>query len=175
MTSGIKKRAVSAANEQFIRTLLKKVDVNECVKNIQCFTAADIASEGWDNAYVSYCGDDTYHFYISEVWFETLTEKEKVFLVVHEAMHIKLGHFLSNLNPRKLAHAALLREQEREADRAAVQFLRCYRGAVAWLRRMHRARKERTMHAMTPLDTHPRFSERIALVKYYSERAEQSF
>ena len=159
-----KNSCVAAHNEECIRSILKRVGVDEKVLEIRRFTKADIKEEGWDNAYIYYVGEDTYYFYISEDWFETLTEAEKIFLIAHEAMHIKLNHFEPYRNPRKKEDAAILREQEKEADQAAVALLRCLAGAIAWLKRMHKSRGKWWFESDSALDTHPRFTERITLL-----------
>lgn len=147
---------VSPENEQFIRAILSKLNINELVTAIKAFDKEDIEEYGEQNLIVArnvpesepllakiknyfsaHSPLTTYNILIGEKWFNTLSHEEKIFLVGHEASHILLGHikerYLDPKNPQDMIRS---REQENEADRHAALRLACIGGGIDFLKRL---------------------------------------
>ncbi len=114
-----------------------------------------------------------YILYIDEEWFNSLPECAQEFLVCHEIMHIKLHHFNRDLNPANEKHAAILREQEQEADIAAAKLLESAQGGIEFCFQFineqyqdyYRSYPEKLTMAPAPHDDHPTIGQRISYLK----------
>lgn len=87
--------AVSKENEQFIRALITELNMDDYCIEIRGMTYQAKLHVGYINAFVIptlFSKKKHAYLYISEVWFDTLSNEEKRALVGHELMHIYLNH-----------------------------------------------------------------------------------
>lgn len=96
--------AVSQENEQFIRAIITELEMDDYCIEIRGMTYYAKCEAGYINAFVMpsiFYKKRHAYLYISEMWFDTLSQEEKRALVGHELMHIKRNHitkqFLVNI------------------------------------------------------------------------------
>ncbi|MEX0940534.1 MAG: M48 family metallopeptidase [Candidatus Babeliales bacterium] len=87
-------KSISKENEQFIRAIIHELEMDNYCIEIRRMSNHAQQIVGRMNAFVTYSFKKEEHAYmfISEEWFETLSENEKQALVRHELMHLKYDH-----------------------------------------------------------------------------------
>lgn len=150
----------SIPTKKFIRELLKKAGLNDTVAIIAQFTEQELREIQNPTIEISKTGD-TYSITLHETWFNSLTERARAFVIMHEAMHIKLGHLEHDLNPESCNDMKKSREHELQADQEAVKLLQTNEGALDYF-----AREQKTEPKMElALNTHPTWQQRITGIK----------
>ena len=82
---------VSEASEAEVRAIAKKLDFNEPFQ-IKRMNWRGLQRFGYYNAFAYLMPFAGNYVFISEGFFNLLTQDEQLFLIGHELMHLKLGH-----------------------------------------------------------------------------------
>jgi Zn-dependent protease with chaperone function len=88
-------QALSEKNESFVRTIMHKLDMDDYCIEIRKMSNYAQRLVGRTNAFVipSVFGKKSHSYlYISEDWFDGLSDESKESLVKHELMHLKQNH-----------------------------------------------------------------------------------
>lgn len=86
-------RTISEENETYIRNILHEIQLPDAGSvRIRQLSKAALMRMTEKNACVVTIDRLPRYFYVNESWLNNLTEDEKQFLLLHEAMHLKLNH-----------------------------------------------------------------------------------
>lgn len=149
---------VSKQTAQLVRTILRPHGYHNLFSYMVNFSSKQLQENPYAMIAVAGSKSDGYYLLINEPWFTSLTSNVQQFVIMHEVMHIQLGHLEDN-SVKESENKAESRHQELDADYHAVQLLRSSQGALAFFD---------TMKKYPVLDTTPSWQERTDFAKQFS-------
>jgi Zn-dependent protease with chaperone function len=148
---------VSKTTHQFVDAILKPYGLDHIFDQIKNFSQQQLKENPLLNIAVGGSKNDGYCLLINESWFSNLDDKVRQFLIMHEVMHIKLGHIDSpDLDLTSNKDMIMSRQRELDADLYAVKLLNSNKGALSFFNQMRN---------YTVMSSHPTWEKRIDAIK----------